>query len=153
MKRKKKQDPTPDWIENLPDHLSEFGDAIWQERDTCRKLLADAMEEYDDKIYDAVIDTEPKNVLAVMKSGREAIIAHAESILSIACDCAGDHVEARTAEDILTESAEDDPRDLGDRIGSLLSDMRSLGQDMTCKALVGSLSPDAREALLCALLP
>jgi hypothetical protein len=142
-----------EYVDNLPDHLSLFGRAIWKERDTCRKFLVDAMEEYDDKIYDTVIDATNKDVLAAMKSGREAILTHADSILSIACDCAGDNVPAITAGSVLAEAEADDPRNLGELIGCTLSDMRSLGQDMACKALAGSLSPDAREALLDALMP
>lgn len=150
------QPKRPAWLE-LPEHLGEFSKAVEQERKACVKLLTDAMESYDDAVYDAAIDAAKNKigpaVLAAMNAGREAILAKADDILAIACTCAEDHVPAMTVGSVLARAEEDDPRNLGELIGASLSDMRSLSQDMACKSLVGSLSSDAREALLNALLP
>jgi len=143
-----------EYIDTLPEHLSAFGRAVWKERDTCRKLLADAMEEYDDKVYDAAIDAATNkigpDVLAAMTSGREAILAHADSILAIACDCAVDHVATpRTMSDIIDEEA---PREAGETIGFAVSYMHANEQEWLLQSLARSLTSDARKALLGALL-
>ncbi len=113
------------------------------------------MEEYDDKVYDAAIDAATNkigpDVLAAMKSGREAILTHVDSILSIACDCAGDHVAApSTLSGIIEEEA---PREAGETIGCAVSDMHANEQEWFLQSLARSLTSDAREALLGALLP
>lgn len=151
LERKVEKSPAPAYIASLPDHLGRFGGAMIDSRELCRKLLADAVEEYDDVVYDQVLDGTPKDVLEAMTKGRESILAHADSILSIACDCAGDHVAGpRTLADMIDEEGE---ATLGELIGANLCESGSLSQYMFCRGLVGSLSLDAREALLGALLP
>lgn len=141
----------PDWILTLPDHLDEFGTAIHKERGTCVKLLTEALEEYDDKIYDAVLDATPKEVIAAMKGGRESITSQADAILAIACACAEDHIEAPpTVLDIITGTS---AREAGDDINAALCEADSLWQYEFCQTLVHNLTHDAREALLNALLP
>lgn len=136
---------TPEYIDNLPEHLSAFGRAIWRDRDTCRKLLVGALETYDDAVYDAVINATPKEVLDVMKKGREAILTHVDSILSIACDCAGDHVRPpSTLAGVIEEEA---PREAGETIGAVLSDMRAINQREFLQGFLFSLTPDARGML------
>jgi hypothetical protein len=151
VKRKAEKSPAPDYITGLPDHLEMFGGAVFNEHQTCLKLLTDALEEYDDAVYDQVLDGKPKDVLEAMTKGRESILTHVDSILSIACDCAVDHVAGpRTLADTIDEEGE---ATLGELIGANLSESGSLAQYMFCRSLAGSLSPDAREALLGALLP
>jgi hypothetical protein len=147
------KDPLPDWLMTLPDHLDEFGTALHLERKNCVKLLTEAMEEYDDAIYDAVLDATPKDVLEAMKKGREGITSQADAILAIACSCAEDHAPNLTQETILERGIADDPGSLGEGIGCALSAGCALEQSMLCRALVHNLSKDAREALLNALLP
>jgi hypothetical protein len=151
VKRKVKKSPAPDYITSLPDHLSAFGGEVYASRDLCRKFLADALEAYDDAVYNQVLAGKPKDVLEAMTKGREGILTHADSILSVACDCAGDHVAGpRSVQESIDEEG---CRESGETFGASLSDMRSLEQIDFCRGLVGSLSPDAREALLNALLP
>ena len=143
------KDKRAEYVDTLPDHLSAFGRAIWRDRDTCRKLLDDAMEEYDDKVYDAAIDAATNkigpDVLAAMTSGREAILTHADSILAIACDCAGDHVSAPSTR--RGSSKRKPPRAAGETIGCSVSAMHSNEQEWFLQSFVDSLTPAARDAL------
>jgi len=141
----------PDWILNLPDHLDGFGTAIHQERKNCAKLLTGAMEEYDDKVYDAVLDGKPKDVLEAMKKGRADVLALSDEILETACVCAEDHIEAPPSVlDIITGHP---AREAGDDINAALCETDALWQYEFCQTLVHNLTHDAREALLNALLP
>ena len=148
-----KPEALPDWLATLPDNLKEFGEAVHNERATCRKLLDDALEAYDDAVYDVVIDGTPKDVLTAMKKGRDSITEHADSILAIAASCAEDTIDTKTIFDIMREGFDDDIRNLGDLIGCVISEGRALEQAMLCQTLVRSLSLDARETLLGVLLP
>jgi hypothetical protein len=141
----------PDWILNLSDHLDGFGSAIQQSRAECRKRVADALSEYDDAVYDAVLDGTPKDVLEAMKKGQEDILDLSDSILETACNCAEDHIEAPPSVlDIITGHP---AREAGDDINAALCEADALWQYEFCQSLVRNLTHDAREALLNALLP
>lgn len=145
------KDRMPEWLDTLPEHLERFGRALNKARKLCVELLEEAMEEYDDKIYDAVLDATPKDVLEAMNKGRGDVTGQVDSILAIACACAEDHAPNLTKDALLAQGVEEDPRGLGEAIGCAISESPALAQDMLCTALVGSLSSDARESLRKAL--
>ncbi len=137
--------PTPDYIDTLPEHLGAFGAAVWRERDVCRRQVDEAMKAYDEAVYDAVLDATPKDVLEVMKTKRESVLATVDDILSIACSCAGDQVSPpSTLAGVIEEDA---PREAGETIGAVCSDMHANAQEGFLQGFVDSLTPDARNAL------
>lgn len=143
-KQKNKQTKEPDYIADLPLHLLSFGSAVEKERDTCRKFIIDAMEKYDDAVYDAVIDATPKEVIVAMKVGRDAIVDQVDSILSVACSCAAEEIPSPSVENMLGNL---DDREAGEFLGQFISDMHAGDQYALLSSLVHNLSRDAREQL------
>jgi hypothetical protein len=141
---KKKTSTSPEYITDLPLHLLTFGMAVENERDTCRKFLTDAMETYDDAVYDAVIDATPKDVIEAMKKGREAIIGNADSILSVACSCASEEIPAPTINAMLEDMGE---REAGEYIACIVSEMHANGQYAFLSTFLHNLTRGAREQL------